>query len=377
MIGPESGNRPSQEGSQGELPINVPQERRELSEQEFADLANRVVREFGISSINAFYQTIRDGRGKEILGTVSERGAETEINLESGSEHMFVNILDTNKVPVYVIGEHRTYKTPESNGIERKHISFFDALDDTREYEQGGEGNQGLPAPLWAVGSIYRLEDGHPVAGIIANLKEKKMYVSANGRNTLVDLVTGDEKEIKPSERTSIKNKDFCMASYWGDPKYFVSYAENFLEVQKALRDTGNNPVNQPHTGSFIYGPMAEGNVDAYLIAREPISEQLPGWAFAQVAGFTAWEVNPEDGTYVEIKHDLNRFKEDPTEYRKGRIPMYLVTRSDQIRDEIISLIVKGYKEGELRKAEHAFAQSRPQEFDIFRATSPQNPSNN
>jgi hypothetical protein len=172
----ESGACPPTE-AQGKLSINVPQERRELSKQEFADLANSTLREFGTTILTNLYQTIRDGDGKEVLGTVSERGSETEIALESNSEHMLVNICDRNKLPVYIIGEHHTYRTPESNGVEIKHIIFSDALDDTREYEQGGQGHQGLPAPLWAVSSIFSLE-GQPVAGVIVNLKEKKENLS-------------------------------------------------------------------------------------------------------------------------------------------------------------------------------------------------------
>jgi hypothetical protein len=341
---------------------------KELSEQEFSERAERVAREYGTTSISTFYQIIREGRGKEVLGTVSERGSETEIALESSTEHMFVNICNANGLPVYVIGEHHSYKSPQHNGIEPKHISYFDALDDTREFEQGGPGQQGLPAPLWTVGSFYNLE-GKPIAGVIANMKERKMYINANGKNSLVDLETKEEKEIKPSSRTSIKDKGFCLATYLGDPKYALSFFENFSEVQKALMEANNDAVNQPHTGSFIYGPMAEGNVDAYLIAREPISEQLPGWAFAQTAGFTAWEINPKDGSYQEIKHDFNNFKENPNEYRKGRMSMYLVTRSDQVRDEIISLVVKGYKKKELQRVKDAFIASRPEEFEIFRKT--------
>jgi fructose-1,6-bisphosphatase/inositol monophosphatase family enzyme len=211
--------------------------------------------------------------------------------------------------------------------------------------------------------------EGNPVVGIIVNMKEKKMYVSANGKNSLVDLETNEEKEIKPSERTSIKDKGFCLATYLGEPKYALSFFKNFSEVEEALMEADNDAVNQPHTGSFIYGPMAEGNVDAYLIAREPISEQLPGWAFAQVAGFTAWEINPKDGSYKEIKHDLNSFKENPSEYRKGRMPVYLVTRSDQVRDEIIALIVKGHKKQEFQKIKDLFISTRTEEFEIFRAS--------
>jgi len=365
MIGPESGaNLP--EAAQAEFPMRGLA--KELSKQEFAETAERTLREYGVASILTFYRTIREGRGKEILGTVSERGSETEIGLESNTEHMFVNMCNANQLPVFIIGEHHSYKSPQTNGIEPKHIALFDALDDTREYEQGGQGQQGLPAPLWTAGSIYSLE-GNPVVGIIVNMKEKKMYVSANGKNSLVDLETNEEKEIKPSERTSIKDKGFCLATYLGEPKYALSFFKNFSEVEEALMEADNDAVNQPHTGSFIYGPMAEGNVDAYLIAREPISEQLPGWAFAQVAGFTAWEINPKDGSYKEIKHDLNSFKENPSEYRKGRMPVYLVTRSDQVRDEIIALIVKGHKKQEFQKIKDLFISTRTEEFEIFRAS--------
>lgn len=355
---------------QGEFSLDLPK-KVELSEQEFIDKANFVVREFGIKAVNTFYQTVREGRGKEILGTVSQRGDETEIALESNIEHMFANICDANKLPVYVISEHHEYKSPKANGEnlgEPKHIAFVDPIDDTREYEQGGNAHQGLPAPLWTVASIYSL-DGKPVSGIIGNLKEKKLYIAAKGKNSLLDLETGKEEEIKPSERTSIKDKDFCLATYVGTPKYAVSSAENLLEVQKALRDINNNAVNQPHTGCSIFGPMAEGTVDAYLMAREPVSEQLPGWVFAMNSGFKAWKIDPATGTYEEIVHDLNHFKNNPDAYRNAKMSYYLVTRFDQVRDEIIELIVKQHQKSELQKIKDAFIAAKSEEFEIFRAS--------
>jgi hypothetical protein len=344
----------------------------EFAEQEFVDKAVLAAREYGTKSIETFYRGIRKGDYKEVLGTVPESGTETEIALESNNEHMFVNICDAHKLPLFIIGEHHSYKTPLSNGINPGYISFIDSLDDTRELEQGGLGNRGLPAPLWTNASFYNLE-GKPLVGMIANLKEKYMYFSVNGKNYHIDLETGEEKEIKPSSRTSIKDKDFCLATYVGDPKYFVSFAENFLEVEKVLRDTDNNAVNQPHTGSFIYGPMAEGTVDAYLIAREPARERLPGWIFAETAGFTAWEIDPKTGDYKKVEDDLKLFKDNPNEYRKKRTPIYLVTRFDQVRDEIISLIKIQHQKNELQKIKDAFIETRSKEFEIFRAEHPQN----
>jgi fructose-1,6-bisphosphatase/inositol monophosphatase family enzyme len=341
---------------------------KELSEKEFAELANKTLREFGINVIKTFYQTVKEGRSKEILGTVAQRGDETEIALESNIEHMFVGACASGKLPVHIIGEHYDYQSHGEGNQEIKHVAFVDAIDDTREYEQGGNNHQGLPAPLWSVASIYSLDE-KPVAGVIANLKEKKVYLAADGKNTLLDIETGEEKEIKPSERTSIKDKDFCLATYWGTPKYFVSFAENLLTVEKELAEHGNNAVNQPHSGCFIYGPMAEGLVDAYLITSEPVSERQPGWVFAQNAGLKAYSVNSETGEYYEIVPDLDQINDDSTIYRKAKMPMYLVVKSEQVRDELISLIKKGFQEKEDRKLKDEFVDDRRGEFEIFKAS--------
>lgn len=359
------GGRPPER--QGQLPINVPKEARELSEQEFATVAERVMRDFGTNAISTFYQTIRDGGGKEILGTVSQRGTEEEIALESSLEHMFVNTCDVNKLPVVIIGEHHEYRSPKANGeanhIEPTHIGYFDAADNTRQYLQGGQGQQGLPVSLWSVGFIYTL-DGRPIAGVIANLKENSMYLSAGGKNYHIDLETQKEREIKPSERTSIKDKGFCLATYLGDPKYALSFFQSFQGVLEALIQANNDAVMLLDAGSFLHGPMAEGTVDAYLMRKEPVSERLPGWGFAQVAGFKAWEINPEDGSYKEVKHDFSHFKDNPDAYREARMSYYLVTRYDQIRDEMIPIIMADYR--------------RNQELEAFLASrQPQNPSAN
>jgi fructose-1,6-bisphosphatase/inositol monophosphatase family enzyme len=347
----------------------------QFKEQEFVAKATLIARQYGESSVTSFYKGIRDGRGKEILGTVPESGAETEIALESNYEHAFANMCDAYGVPLYIIGEHHIYKTPRSNGVEPENVAFIDPLDDTREFEQGGQNNPGLPAPLWTNACFYSIE-GKPLVGVIANLKEKYMYISTEGKNSRVDLETGEEKEIRPSERKSIREDDFCLATYAGDPKYFVSFAENFLAVQKFLRDNGTNVVNQPHTGSFIYGPMAEGTVDAYLITREPARERLPGWVFAHTAGFTAWEIDPKNGNYKEVKDNLKLYRDNPNEYRKQRTTMYLVTRFARVRDEIISLIVKQYKENETQKVKDAFVASKQKEFTAFRKEFNRNNSN-
>lgn len=332
----------------------LPKKHVELSEQENADLVGLVMREYGTKSIDTFYQTVRNGQGKEVLGKVSERGEEKEIALESNLEHMFVNICDEHKLPTYIIGEHHSYRTPLSNGIEPRNVTLVDSLDDTRENEQGDLGHPGLPAPLWTGGFTYDLE-GKPIAGVMANLKENYMYFSVNGKNYRKDLETGEEKEIYPSERTSMKDEKFCLATYLGDPTYALSFFEIFSEGLKVLKKAGKDPIIQPHSGSFIYWLMAEGLVDAYLIDKEPTSERLPGWGAAKIKGFKAWEVNPENGRFEEVKDDFRLIKDNPVEYRKRRMSVYLVTRFNEIRDEMIPLIVNSFQE--------------KKEFEIFKAS--------
>lgn len=357
--------------AQGKLEINIPVVPKELSEQEFTDLANRTFLEFGKNVIFSFYGPIRRGEQKEPVGEVSQRPGEKEIVLEAGIEHAFVNACQRNGLPVIIIGEHHNYISPSSNGhsIERKHIALIDAADDTSEYIQG------LPAPLWTVVSIYSL-DGKPVAAINVNLKERKMHIARDGKNYLLDLETGVEKEIKPSERTSIKDKGFCIVTYLGQPKYALSGAESLSDVLKEMITTEDSMV-QPHSGAFGSSMGAEGATDALvMIPSEPLSEFLPGWVFAQNAGFTAYTLNLEDGTYKPFEFDLNVYKNNPDAYRKEKIPNLLVVRSSQIRDELTPLLVKAHKEIKLREAEHAFAASRPKEFELFRAPNNQAAAN-
>jgi hypothetical protein len=82
--------------------------------------------------------------------------------------------------------------------------------------------------------------------------------------------------------------------------------------------------------GSFIYAFVAAGIFSAYAMPNEPVSEILPGLAFAELAGFPVL-VREEDGSWVPFSIRAHGTRE--------RVPFLVVACTKELAEEMIRSI--------------------------------------
>lgn len=421
MVGPESGVRPS-EGSQGELLIDI---KKELSREELIGRANRVLLLFAERAIPSLREEVREGKGRQVISSTEEgRPGEELIGIDQPAENILKAAIREAQLPAIFISEGTPEPTEFGNGATEKLFVYSDPFDNSSPYKRG------LDIPPYTVCSIWD-KDGQPIGAVVGDIKDRKAYVSMNGETFMWDLekkavekqafierenkLMGDyikllekkmslfsgaleqlpeidkqlielkdriqknqvalaesqkkepeRQKIKRSERTTLTDQESTLASFLGEKEYSLEFFRDFRGLVKNMHRKG---YLYPGGGAFIYGLLASGAVDAYVMRNEPLSEIIPGLPLALAAGCTVVAVN-EDGTYQEFKFNPNALKENYKLYSEGTIPLFIVAATPEIRDEIITYYMEGKEEkAEPQEAKDAFILSNNPRFEIFTAS--------
>jgi hypothetical protein len=91
-----------------------------------------------------------------------------------------------------------------------------------------------------------------------------------------------------------------------------------------------------PHGGSYIYGFLASGLIDAYVMFDEPRSEIDPGFSIAKRAGCQVVSVD-SNGNYQDYQFIPGR--------QHNKVDLLIATSTPELRDELIKHYVKKYAE--------------------------------
>lgn len=154
-------------------------------------------------------------------------------------------------------------------------------------------------------------------------------------------------ERINRSERTTLLgDRNATLATFVGEKKYSSKFFKYFSELINNMHPKG---LLYTGGGAYIYGLLASGTVDAYVMFDEPLSEIIPGLPLLIAAGGGACRVNP-DGTSQEIKINPTDYLTDHKLYAEGEIPLYIAYNTPQVRDEIIKYYLEAKKE--IEKAE-------------------------
>ncbi len=441
MNSPE-GNRPPQEGSQGELSIEV---KKELSREELISRANKVLLLFAERAIPSLREEVREGKGRQVVASTQEgRPGEELIGIDQPAENILKAAIREAQLPAILISEGTPEPTEFGNGATEKFYVYSDPFDNSSPYKRG------LDIPPYTVCSIWD-KDGQPIGAVVGDIQNRKAYVSMGGETFMWDLeqkplarqssiertnkLISDEivllerkrqsingtpeqlqqlsevdrqlfdlrervqkeqeglferqkqeperKKITRSERTTLRDRNSTLASFVGENEYSLEFFKYFGQL---VKDMDRKGFLYTGGGAYIYGLLASGAIDAYVMFNEPVSEIIPGVPLALATGCTVVSVN-EDGTYREFKFDPNALRENYKLYSEGVVPLFIATATPEIRDQII----KYYLEEKTRsKAEETkqedlateltelrkFRDSRPaEEIELFRALQKQNPS--
>lgn len=256
---------------------------------------------------------VKEGKGGQVVGDVQNRPEDEEIEIDRVGENILEALLQNHQLPAFVYSEHRNFGSQSP-----KIFGALDPFDNSSEYKRG------LDTPVYTVLSFYDV-DGNPIAGGVGDMVRQRLFFNSRGQNFEEDLKTKRRKQIFPADTTSIRDKDFVLASYVGSNVYNSKLYHYFGRMLREMQEKG-----QLHGkgGAHIYAYLASGAVGAYVMFDEPRSEIDPGLSLARTAGCEVVSVRP-DGSYEEYQFTPSRQHET--------VDLLVAACTPQLRDEIIS----------------------------------------
>ncbi len=281
------------------------------------DLVNIAINEYAGRCMPVLRDKVKNGEDKKIikLGKRKEyKRGDVVTSIDPIGENLLHEIVDGYNIPATIYGEHQLFPSPTGDSL----IDFeIDPFDNTKEYQSG------LDTPPWTVLSAYIARK--PAAAFIGSIKDNKAYILQNGEVFERNLDNGQNVIVKKSERKTLQDPESRLASYCGSSEYTLPFDREF----------GDFKNNRPHEslfygggGAFIYGYLASGKVDAYVMWQEPYEEIDPGVAIALAAGC---EVGYLDERGVWHDYEYNPDREDKT--TPG---VFVAAATPEIRDEVI-----------------------------------------
>lgn len=297
---------------QGDLPLS-----REKLIREIPGL----VSSYMTRSIPLLNGMVRRGEGKQVIGSVEGRPEDEQLLIDSAGEHMLSDIVRNSGLPIVILGEHNEYDY-SNNGKPRAYAAI-DSFDNTSQFKRG------LDTSPYTVVSFYD-QKGNPIAGAVGDIKDQRVYFAVNGQTFIRDFVSGEIKPICRSERRTIRDDNLTLATYLGSNEYSLKFFDTFRDL---VADMPPKAVIYAGGGAFIYGLLASGAVDAYVMFDEPRSEIDPGLTLALAAGCTVVSVNP-DGSFEDYRFDPKHNKEE--------VPLFIAACTPELRDEIIAYYLQG-----------------------------------
>lgn len=324
--------------------------REELSRREITARSIRVLTAYGESSLKRLRPMVREGRGKEDMGTVRYRPGEVQHSIDLMGEALLASLVREEKLPTEIIGENNT--NIPIRGIETLVYMPIDPLDNTSPYVRG------LDTPPYSVVGAFDRNRNH-IGGVIVDIGGNRIFRANGNKVTVKDMETGDIKELLRSQRIDITDSNITIASFVGEKEYSLPFFDKFRPMLEAMDKKG---MLYPGGGAFIYALLASGAVDAYVMMDEPRSEIDPGLPLLLAAGGKAESVDPETG-----KGTLYRF--DPNMTASESVPLFIAYSQPQIRNAIVEFYLKGKAEVQERERAIAFyreyGMQKGQEYSV------------
>lgn len=292
--------------------------RQELhTSSELMNLAGGIALTYVKESLPTLHRMVLEGRGRKVVGMVEARPEDDMIEIDSYGEGVIQEIIERDRLPLQVYSEHADPFIGPSGNIKLR--AAFDPFDNSSEYKRG------LPTPVYSCISFYDLSN-IPLAGAIVELGRGKVYLSIQGENYVIDdfLKGTPPRRIFKSERKSILEEGATLAWYTGSNEYSTPIDERFGEMRRSMHIKARTFSNG---GAFIYGPLAEGAVDAYVMPLEPRGEIDAGRAFSYFARARDW-IRHRDGT-----RELYVF--NPEKYREN-VDLFVSAQNDEMVHQIM-----------------------------------------
>jgi fructose-1,6-bisphosphatase/inositol monophosphatase family enzyme len=266
-------------------------------------------------TIEKIQEVAKEGGGKKILGPVIDRPDDMEIEIDRVGEAILKQLLEKH-------GQSATVFSEPENGdiVVGEHPDFYGALD---PFDNSVLFLRGFQHSWYTVLSFFD-EKGKLLCGGIGDILNKTAYVY-NGRAVfLLDLYTGEQTPLRPSSRKTLK-EPIALASYLMSSQYSPKFLAFFGDL---IQNMHPQALLYPFGGAHIYGHLAAGQLDAYIMFDEPRSEIDPGFGVAKAAGCFVGEIDKQ-GNWKD--YEFTPGKQHET------VPLFVAVATPELRDELIS----------------------------------------
>lgn len=325
-------------------------------EEDIADAVNNILASYFKTAIPTLRDMVRRDEGKQKIAPVEGRPEDLQRGIDSQGEAILAGLIREKKLPSLIIGEHATFAPLGEEGGEPDVYFAVDPFDNTTQYTRGL-----FDTEFFSVVGAYD-KNLDPIAGFVGNIKDRQAVVAVAGAIFISDLESEkpEERRVEKSKRRSIKEDGFTFASFTGDAEYDLSYSENFIDI---IKNAAPGSFHDGGGGAYVYGMLAAGMLDAYIMINEPRGEIDPGLPLAQIAGCTILSVNPETGEFEDYKFDPKKHKEN--------IPFLVAACTRELAEEIVKIYLETKKqkreEEETRKIYEKVASRHPDEIAALR----------
>lgn len=255
------------------------------------------------------------GKGKEILGEITNRPEDVEVGIDKIGEIILAKLVKKHKLDVSVFSE--TENGNFNNGKQGKIYGALDPFDGSVFFLKGFSHN-------WYTVLSFFDENRRPICCGVGDVLNEKIYFSKEDGNFLFDLKSGKQEKISSSKTEDISN-EFVLASYISSSQYSGKFLNYFGDLIKEMHPRA---IFYPQGGSFIYAFLAAGLIDAYVMFDEPRSEIDPGFPMATKANCSVVSVFP-DGSYQDYEFLPGKQHE--------KVDLLIAASTPQIRDKLIS----------------------------------------
>lgn len=256
----------------------------------------------------------KEGYGTKVLGKVAHRPDDVEIEIDKVGEQILAKLLQKYEIQALVFSETKAGNI--TNGSNPEVYGALDPFDNTVLYLKGFW-------HTWYTVLSFFSKDGAFLGGIVGDILGEWAWVNDGASSFGYNFKDNTRHSFVKSSRKDFQGS-MVLASYIMTSQYSLKFLHTFWNLIKTMHPQA---LLYPFGGSHIYGLLAQGIVDAYVMFDEPRSEIDAGFGIAKAAGCEVGEVLP-DGTWRDYAFIPGKQHE--------KVKVFIVACTKELRDHII-----------------------------------------
>lgn len=276
---------------------------------------NRILLEYLTQTVKTVRAMSQRGEGKEILGGIPGRPEDLEIRVDRVGDEIIQKLLRENEVQAEIFSESENGSIKVGKGEAELYVAI-DPFDNTILFFTGFR-------HTWYTAITFYDKDRKPICAGIADILDEKAWIFDGKITFLLDMATHVQRAVAPHPHKLAKGP-ISLATYLMSSQYSVKFLNAFGDFIKTMDPKA---LLYPFGGSHIYGYLADGRIDAYVMFDEPRSEIDPSFAIAKSVGCDIGEVDAE-GNWKEYEFVPG------SQYDK--VDFFIAACTKELREDII-----------------------------------------